>query len=133
VLEELARELGVSPVPVREVVRRLEAEGYVDFQRNVGARVASFDERQFEQTLHVVAWSAPTLNAPARRLAEPGVQHRGSFHLAYTQSKDDGRDWSRPARIDKTPVGSAAAPAVAVSPTGRQMATDRPGVRTLRS
>src|SRR5262245_45003271 len=44
VLDELAREIGMSPVPVREAVRRLEAEGYVDFQRNVGARVATFDE-----------------------------------------------------------------------------------------
>src|SRR5215472_15029736 len=67
VLDELARELGVSPVPVREAIRRLEAEGYVDFQRNVGARVATFDEREFEQTLHVVA----LLEGYATALAAP--------------------------------------------------------------
>src|SRR5919197_835266 len=55
VLDELAREIGSSPVPVREAVRRLEAEGYVDFQRHVGARVASFDEHEFEQAVQVVA------------------------------------------------------------------------------
>jgi DNA-binding GntR family transcriptional regulator len=55
VLDELAREFGVSPVPVREAVRRLEAEGYVDFQRNVGARVAALDADEFDQIVHVVA------------------------------------------------------------------------------
>jgi DNA-binding GntR family transcriptional regulator len=70
VLEELARELGVSTVPVREAVRRLEAEGHVDFQRNVGARVASFDEREFEQTLHVVA----LLEGYATALAAPHMR-----------------------------------------------------------
>src|SRR5690348_173461 len=44
VLDELAREIGSSPVPVREAIRRLEAEGWVEYQRHVGARVASFDE-----------------------------------------------------------------------------------------
>src|SRR5690348_12410648 len=43
VLERLASEIGVSPVPVREALRRLEAEGYVEFQRNVGATVRTID------------------------------------------------------------------------------------------
>ncbi|MFD2684887.1 GntR family transcriptional regulator [Streptomyces phyllanthi] len=73
VLDELARELGVSPVPVREAVRRLEAEGYVEFQRNVGARVATFDEQEFVQTVHVVALLegyATALAAPHLRRAD---------------------------------------------------------------
>ena len=73
VLDELARELGASVVPVREAIRRQEAEGYVDFQRNIGARVASFDETQFEQTLHVVALLegyATALAAPHMRRAD---------------------------------------------------------------
>jgi DNA-binding GntR family transcriptional regulator len=55
VLDVLAKEIGSSPVPVREAVRRLEAEGYVEFQRHVGARVASFDEHEFVQAVEVVA------------------------------------------------------------------------------
>lgn len=70
VLDELARELGVSPVPVREAVRRLEAEGYVDFQRNVGARVATFDKQEFVQTLDVVA----LLEGYATALAAPRMR-----------------------------------------------------------
>ena len=43
VADGLARELDVSPVPVREALRRLEAEGFVDYELNVGARVRTLD------------------------------------------------------------------------------------------
>lgn len=40
VVDHLARELGTSPIPVRETLRRLEAEGWVERKPFVGARVA---------------------------------------------------------------------------------------------
>ena len=40
VLNQIARELGVSSVPVREAIRRLEAEKLITFTRNVGAEVS---------------------------------------------------------------------------------------------
>src|SRR5579862_3942577 len=46
VIDALAEELGISPVPVREAIRRLEAEGRVVYRHNVGARVAPTDERR---------------------------------------------------------------------------------------
>ena len=73
VLDELAREIGSSPVPVREAVRRLEAEGYVEYLRNVGARVATFDEHELAQTLAAVALLegyATALAAPHLRRAD---------------------------------------------------------------
>lgn len=54
VLDQLARELSVSTVPVREAIRLLEAEGYVTFVRNVGARVA-IDEGQYETAMEAFA------------------------------------------------------------------------------
>lgn len=67
VLDELAREIGSSPVPIREAIRRLEAEGYVEFQRHVGARVASFDEHEFSQTVAAVALLEGYATAAAAR------------------------------------------------------------------
>lgn len=67
VLATIAGELGVSVVPVREAVRRLEAEGLVTFERNVGAQVAIVDEREYlhtMQTLAVVEGYATALSAP---------------------------------------------------------------------
>ncbi|WP_067460947.1 GntR family transcriptional regulator [Actinomadura macra] len=55
VAKELAREIGVSTIPLREAVRRLESDGLVKVVRNVGARVAVFDAEQAEHTLQILA------------------------------------------------------------------------------
>lgn len=54
-IDALARELGVSAIPVREALRRLEAEGWVKFQPNVGAIVAPVDATTWEQQMVAVA------------------------------------------------------------------------------
>ncbi|MGH9043289.1 MAG: GntR family transcriptional regulator [Acidimicrobiales bacterium] len=55
VLGRLGAALGFSPVPVREALRRLEAEGFVDFVRNVGAKVAEIDSAAFEHSMEVLS------------------------------------------------------------------------------
>ena len=67
VLGSIARELDVSVVPVREAIRRLEAENLVTFERNVGAQVALIKETEYlhtMQTLALVEGSATALSAP---------------------------------------------------------------------
>lgn len=67
VLGSLAEELGMSVVPVREAIRRLEAEGLVTFERNVGARVTLVDETEYAhtmETLGLVEGAATALSAP---------------------------------------------------------------------
>ena len=67
-IDALARELGVSAIPVREALRRLEAEGWVKFQPNVGAIVAPVDATAWEQQMVAVAIleAAATADAAAR-------------------------------------------------------------------
>jgi len=67
VLDALAREMGVSPVPVREALRRLEAEGWVVYTRNVGAQVAPINEERWEEEMRVLA----ILEGHASALAAP--------------------------------------------------------------
>jgi DNA-binding GntR family transcriptional regulator len=55
VIDSLAEELGVSALPVREAIRRLEAEGLVVFRPNAGAQVAPADPAQFEERMRVLA------------------------------------------------------------------------------
>ncbi|MFD1213598.1 GntR family transcriptional regulator [Arthrobacter sp. GCM10027362] len=67
VLSTIADELGFSVVPVREALRRLEAEGLVKFERNVGATVAGVDATLYlhtMQTLSVIEGAATALAAP---------------------------------------------------------------------
>jgi DNA-binding GntR family transcriptional regulator len=69
VLDQIAKELSVSPVPVREAIRRLEAEGYVVFRRNVGAHVAVIDSATYAHTMEVLAY----LEGAATGLAAPMI------------------------------------------------------------
>lgn len=67
VLGTIAAELGCSVVPVREAIRRLEAEGLVSFERNVGAMVAAADTTLYlhtMQTLAIIEGAATALSAP---------------------------------------------------------------------
>jgi len=67
VLGQLAKELDVSVVPVREAIRRLEAEGLVTFEHNVGAQVAMVHEAEYlttMQTLSILEGAATALAAP---------------------------------------------------------------------
>src|ERR1700751_6309758 len=43
VIEDLAKQLGVSPIPVREALQQLDADGYVAIEPYLGARVTSIE------------------------------------------------------------------------------------------
>ncbi|WP_131738825.1 GntR family transcriptional regulator [Actinomadura roseirufa] len=55
VINQLAQETGVSTIPLREALRRLQSDGLVEVVRNVGARVAVFEAEQVEHTLQILA------------------------------------------------------------------------------
>jgi DNA-binding GntR family transcriptional regulator len=77
VIDQLVREHGISSVPWRESLRRLEAEGWVEIVPNVGALVKTFDTGAWEQSLNLLArlggyataLSAPNLTADDLTLA----------------------------------------------------------------
>jgi len=67
VLGAIAKELDISVVPVREAIRRLEAEGLVTFTTNVGAQVVATDAREYQftmETLSLVEGMATAMAAP---------------------------------------------------------------------
>lgn len=67
VIDRIAEDFSVSALPVREAIRRLEAEGLVIFRANVGAQVSPADPRLFEQNLAMLA----VMEGYATRLAAP--------------------------------------------------------------
>jgi DNA-binding GntR family transcriptional regulator len=85
VIDGLAGELGMSQVPVREAIRRLEAEGWIVFRRNVGAQVARFDGAAWQNTMQILGG----LEGFACGLAAPFVT---PAHLdAAREANDDMR------------------------------------------
>lgn len=67
VLARIAEDHGVSPVPVREALRRLEAEGLVRYTLNVGAEVVGVNPNDYAETMQTLA----VLEGAATRLAAP--------------------------------------------------------------
>lgn len=65
--DEVARLFNVSKIPVREALKRLEAEGLVAFQRNKGAVVTSVSEPEIAQIFETRA----ILESNAIRLSVP--------------------------------------------------------------
>ncbi|WP_232666798.1 GntR family transcriptional regulator [Pseudonocardia sp. TRM90224] len=94
VLGPLAKELGVSTVPVREAVRRLEAEGHVEVVRNVGATVRGLDPVEYRWTFETLA----VVEAAATGMAAP--------HLSRTELTEAARlnDAMRAGLADLDPI-----------------------------
>ncbi|MFI0370059.1 GntR family transcriptional regulator [Actinomadura sp. 1N219] len=75
VINQLAQETGVSTIPLREALRRLQSDGLVEVVRNVGARVAVFEAEQVEHTLQILArleGYATAISAPFMKGGEIG-------------------------------------------------------------
>ncbi len=86
VIGALATELGVSALPVREAIRRLEAEGLVVFRPNAGAHVAPSDPGVFDQEMTVLA----VLEGYATALAAPRLDEQALDRLgALTDAMEE--------------------------------------------
>ncbi len=87
VLDRLARELEMSTLPVREAIRRLEAEGYVEFRRNIGATVSSLDVDGFVEALEtysVLESAATAQGAPF--LTPADLEQAASLNSAMSEA-----------------------------------------------
>jgi DNA-binding GntR family transcriptional regulator len=77
VIDALASEFSVSALPVREAIRRLEAEGLVIFRPNAGAQVVPADPGIFEEEMVVLA----VLEGYATALAAPDLDAQALARL----------------------------------------------------
>lgn len=80
VIDALAAELGVSALPVREAIRRLQAEGLIIYRPNAGAQVAPAEPGLFVEELSVLA----LLEGYATALAAPLLEEADLARLRET-------------------------------------------------
>jgi len=71
-VNELQDTLGVSCTPIREAVNRLQQEGLVTYENNVGARVLTLGPRDVED----IQFLATTLHCAAAKLAMERGDHK---------------------------------------------------------
>ena len=88
-IDALARELGVSPIPVREALRRLEAQGWVRFRPNAGAIVSPVDATSWEQAMVALAVLEGAATAEAQRHLRKSDFTRLRRIAADMESEDD--------------------------------------------
>ena len=100
VIDQLAAECGVSALPVREAVRRVQAEGLVVFRRNSGACVAPADPQLVESMIDLLA----VIEGYATAIAAPHLGAAGVACLrALTNAMEEAigrRDSGDLARLD---------------------------------
>ena len=97
-IDALARELGVSPIPVREALRRLEAEGWVHFKPNVGALVSPVDATSWEQAMVTLA----ILEGAASAAAQPNLRKSDFARLRKISAEmDEAATRADPLRFSK--------------------------------
>lgn len=70
-VSELQEKYGVSSTPIREAINRLQKEGLVEYENNIGARVVSISEDDVKEIQEL----AMTLHAAAVRLAMKRGDH----------------------------------------------------------
>jgi len=81
---DLARSVGVSRTPIREALRRLEADGLVRHERNRGAQVQSWTFRDLEEMYAIRSRLEPWGSALAAE--------RGTADLVALQELAEGMD-----------------------------------------
>lgn len=78
-VNELQDSLGVSCTPIREAINRLQQEGLIAYENNVGARVLTLDAKDVEEITQL----ATTLHCAAARLSMEREDHQVlAQHLA---------------------------------------------------
>lgn len=90
--DDVARLFDVSKIPVREALKRLEAEGLVEFQRNRGAVVASLSEPEIAQIFEVrVMLETNALKLSLPRMTSKSLQKAGEYCDAFASETNVAR------------------------------------------
>jgi DNA-binding GntR family transcriptional regulator len=86
VIDKLAEEIGISQVPIREAIRRLEAESLLSYEPNSGPKVAPLSREVWAQLLETVA----LLEGYATALAAPRLTPEDLSELKKINTRMSG-------------------------------------------
>jgi DNA-binding GntR family transcriptional regulator len=91
--DEIAAQLGVSHIPVREALRQLEAEGLVTIYPNRGAIVASLSERDILEIYGIRKTLETAALQHSLQHISPAALRRASSILDEYELETDTRRW----------------------------------------
>jgi len=92
--DEIAKRFGVSKIPVREALRRLEVDQLVVFERNKGAAVRGYSEAEILQLLDIrIALECRALELAIPNMIENDFRDMRSLLTEYAQ-RTEISEWS---------------------------------------
>ena len=95
VIDGLAKQLGVSRIPVREALKRLEADGFVAVEPHVGVRITDISVDSIHEIYAVKeALEIISGRAACQRMSEGDLEHAESILREMDECIDDLDRWS---------------------------------------
>jgi len=80
-VSELQEKFGISSTPIREAINRLQKDGLVEYENNVGARIMALNEKD----IYEISELAMTLHSAAVRFAMKKADHEKMAKQIQTQ------------------------------------------------
>ena len=95
VIDELAANLGVSAIPVREALQQLQADGFVDIQPHIGATVTTIGPQLITEIFDLLeALELIAGRAACKRMADADFAHMEALLRKMDDLGDDLDAWS---------------------------------------
>ena len=95
VIDDLAKQLGVSRIPVREALRRLEADGFIDLEPHVGATITDINTDSIHEIFSVKeALEIISGRVACRRMSEGDLEYAEGILRTMDEFIDDLDRWS---------------------------------------
>lgn len=96
VIDDVATELGVSPIPVREALRQLEADGFVTFEPYIGATVTEIKPSGISEIFNLLeAMEIISGRSACQRMNETDLQALEQLLRRMDLLINDPDEWSR--------------------------------------
>jgi DNA-binding GntR family transcriptional regulator len=96
VIDDLARQLGVSPIPVREALQQLDADGYVAIEPYLGARVTPIEAESVVEVFSLLEiMEVISSRAACQRMSEEDFAVLEQILLKMDSLAGDPELWSQ--------------------------------------
>lgn len=96
IIDELARQLDVSPIPVREALQQLQSDGYVVIEPYVGAKVAPIEAESVIEVFSLLeTMEVVSSKAACQRMSDEDLQLLESIVTKMDALVSEPETWSR--------------------------------------
>ncbi|MCA9837635.1 MAG: GntR family transcriptional regulator [Trueperaceae bacterium] len=96
VIDQIASDLGVSQIPIREAIFRLEKSGFVTFETHVGAKVAELHAEHISEIFQVLeAMEVISGRAACARICPKELKHLEKLTQKMAHAVHDPNQWSQ--------------------------------------